>query len=156
MRCNLTERLLGDIDVRAAWRRGHTADNALDGLLHVQPGEGVCIQRLRVRDHANAHGGHRIAGAGVLERDNPTSIHGGFEWGLAEALAEQLGLDLTVGEVPVTDIVADWLQGADIALAQVSATKVRATSPTALIVATREGLSVPARFDQVESIVGCP
>ena len=103
---------------------------------------------------ANAHSGHRVAGAGVLGRDDPASIHDGFEGGLAEALADQLGLDLTVGEVPVTDIVVGWLRGAD--MAQVSATKERATSPTALIVAAREGLSVLARFDHVESIVGPP
>jgi hypothetical protein len=157
MRCNLTERLLGDIYVRVVWTRGHTADHAFHWLLRVRPGAGVCVRRLRVCDHANAHGGHRVAGAGVLGRDHPASIHGGFEWGLAEALADQLGLDLTVGEVPVTDIVAaGWLHSADIALAQVIATKERATSPTALIVAAREGLSVPARFDQVESIVGSP
>jgi hypothetical protein len=54
------------------------------------------------RDHANAHSGHRVAGAGVLGRDDPASIHDG-EAGLAEALADQLGLDRTVGEVPVTD-----------------------------------------------------
>ena len=61
-----------------------------------------------------------------------------------------------MGEVPVTDIVAGWLHNAYIALAQMSATKERARSPTALIVAAREVLSVPARFDQVESIVGSP
>jgi len=156
MRCNLTERLLGEIYVRVAWTRGHTADHAFHWLLHVQPGAGVCIRRLQVRDHANAYRGHRVAGAGVLGRDDPASIHGGFEWGLAEALADQLGLDLTVGEAPVTDIVATWLHSADIALAEVSARKDQATSPTALIVAAREGLSVPARFDLVESIGRSP
>ena len=125
-------------------------------LLRVQPCAGVCVRRLRVCDHANAHCGHRVASAGILGRYDPASIHGGFAWGLAEALADQLGLDLTVGEVPVTDLVAGWLHSADIDLAQVSATKERATSPTAQIVAAREGLSVPARFDQVESIVGSP
>jgi hypothetical protein len=154
MRCNLTERLLGDIYVRVAWTRGHTADHAFHWLLRVQPGAGVCVRRLRACDHANAHNGHRVAGAGVLGRDDPASIHGRFEWGLAEALADQLGLDLTVGEVPVTDILAGRLHNADIVLAPVSATKQRAPSPTALLVAAQEGLSVPARFDQVESIVG--
>jgi CorA-like Mg2+ transporter protein len=123
MRCNLTERLLGDIYVRVAWTCGHTAGHAFHWLLRVRPGAGVCVRRLRVCDHANAHGGHRVGGAWVLGRDDAASIHGGLEWGLAEALADQLGLDLTVGEVPVTDIVAGWLHSADIALAQVSATK---------------------------------
>jgi hypothetical protein len=111
------------------------------------------------RDHANAHSGHRVAGGGVLGRNDPASIHDG-EWGLAEALADQLGLDRSVGEVPVTDIVAGWLHSAGWlhggALAQVSATNEQATSPIGLILAAREVLSVAARFNQVESIVGSP
>ena len=154
MRCNLTERLLGGIYVRVAWTRGHTADHAFQWL-DVRPGAGACIRRLRVRDHANAHSDHRVAGAGVLGRSDPASIHDG-EWGLAEALADQLGLDRTVGEVPVTDIIVGCSHSADIGLAQMSATTERATSPIALIAAAREGLSVPAQFDQVESIVGSP
>jgi hypothetical protein len=102
MRCNLTERPAGRYICRVAWARGHTAEHAFYWLLHVQPSAGVCIRRPRVRDHANAHSGHRVAGAGVLGRDDPASIHDG-EAGLAEAVADQLGLDRTVGEVPVTD-----------------------------------------------------
>jgi polar amino acid transport system substrate-binding protein len=164
------------------------------------------------------------------------TMKGGFEWGLAEALAKELGLQMAVREVPFADIVAGRLDGADIALAQVSATDerknvaqltlpyfetsptavarsgtehdlvdlatakkqrwvvqegttlknyldevvrpdrepiVRATTdavvnavasgeadaglldlPTALTVAREKGLSVPARFDHVEPIVG--
>ncbi|HEY0815510.1 MAG TPA: transporter substrate-binding domain-containing protein [Pseudonocardia sp.] len=173
---------------------------------------------------------------GFWEGDDPATIHGGFEWGLAKALADELGLDLAVRAVSFADITAGRLHGADLALAQVNATDERgavaeltvpyyqtspaalarpgtesdladlatvrkqhwvvqegttletylddvvrptekpvvlATTdavvravvdghadvalldfPTALTVAAREGLSVPARFEHVEPIVG--
>jgi len=80
---------------------------------------------------------------GFWEGDDPATVKGGFEWGLAQALARELGLTLTVREVPFADIAAGRLDGADLALAQVSATTERnnaaeltapyyETSPTAL------------------------
>jgi polar amino acid transport system substrate-binding protein len=81
---------------------------------------------------------------GFWDGDDPATVKGGFEWGLAAALAEELGLDLAVREVPFADITSGRLDGADIALAQVSSTKERKnvaeltqpyfeTSPTALV-----------------------
>src|SRR4051794_22176498 len=62
---------------------------------------------------------------GFWDGDDAATVHGGFEWGLAEALAKELGLEVKVLAVPFTDIVAGRLHGADLALAQVSATKER-------------------------------
>src|SRR4051794_11347846 len=62
---------------------------------------------------------------GFWDGDDAATVHGGFEWGLAEALAKELGLKVTVVAVPFTDIVAGRLHGADLALAQVSYTKER-------------------------------
>lgn len=59
---------------------------------------------------------------GFWDGNDPASTSGGFEWGLARALAEKLGLRLAVREVPFSDIVAGRLDGADLALAQVSDT----------------------------------
>jgi polar amino acid transport system substrate-binding protein len=80
---------------------------------------------------------------GFWDGDDPATVRGGFEWGLAAALADELGLDLAVRAVPFPEMVAGRLHGADLALAQVSATKQRSdaaeltlpyyqTSPTAL------------------------
>jgi polar amino acid transport system substrate-binding protein len=189
---------------------------------------------------ANASGALTVAtelpAPGFWEGTDPATVDGGFEWGLAHALAKELGRHLTVQALPFVDIVAGRLGTADLALAQVSATDERrrvaeltapylesapavlartgaekdlvdlATArhrrwavqgastfatyladvvrphakplvlstmdqvvqavidrrvdaalldlPTALAVAKKEGLSVPARFDQTEHIVG--
>jgi polar amino acid transport system substrate-binding protein len=49
----------------------------------------------------------------------------GFEWGLARALADELGLGVSFRDVPFRDIVTGELHGADLALAQVSITNER-------------------------------
>lgn len=63
---------------------------------------------------------------GFWDGNDPATVHRGFEWALAETIAADLGLDLTVRQVPFTDIVAGRLHGADLALAQVSFTDQRA------------------------------
>jgi polar amino acid transport system substrate-binding protein len=61
---------------------------------------------------------------GFWEGDPPTS--GGFEAGLAHALAKHLGLDsVKVVEVPFASIVAGKLGGADLALSQLTPTDER-------------------------------
>jgi polar amino acid transport system substrate-binding protein len=62
---------------------------------------------------------------GFWDGRDPASVHAGFEWALAKALARELGLELVVREVPFADIAAGRLGGADLALAQVSATDQR-------------------------------
>src|SRR5690349_10233378 len=64
---------------------------------------------------------------GFWEGEPPTS--GGFEAGLAHALAHRLGLDrVRVVQVPFAQIVAGKLHGADIALSQLTPTKEREKS----------------------------
>jgi len=62
---------------------------------------------------------------GFWNGDDPATVRGGFEWGLAQALADELGLTVSVRQVPFADIVSGRLDGADIAFAQVSATAER-------------------------------
>ena len=47
---------------------------------------------------------------------------GGFEYGLASALADELDLELQIVEVPFTDIVAGRFGAADVALQEISVT----------------------------------
>jgi polar amino acid transport system substrate-binding protein len=64
---------------------------------------------------------------GFWEGTPPTS--GGFEAGLAKALADHLGLDrVKVVQVPFGDIIKGKLGGADIALSQLTPTKEREKS----------------------------
>jgi ABC-type amino acid transport substrate-binding protein len=61
---------------------------------------------------------------GFWEGNPPTS--GGFEAGLARALAKHLGLNrIRVIQVPFADIVSGHLRGADLALSQLTPTKER-------------------------------
>lgn len=62
---------------------------------------------------------------GFWNGDDPDDLDGGFEWAVADALAERFGLELEVIDVPFTDIVADRLGDADLALSQVSITSER-------------------------------
>lgn len=51
---------------------------------------------------------------------------GGFEWGLAQVLAEQFGLDeVEVIQVPFADLIAGDLGGADLAMSQITPTRER-------------------------------
>ena len=59
------------------------------------------------------------------EGDDVSTLAGGFEWGLARALADELGLRVSFRDVPFPDIVTGELHGADVALAQVSITDER-------------------------------
>jgi polar amino acid transport system substrate-binding protein len=59
---------------------------------------------------------------GFWEGDDVATLDGGFEWGLARALADALGLRVSFRDVPFPDIVTGDLHGADLALAQVSIT----------------------------------
>jgi polar amino acid transport system substrate-binding protein len=62
---------------------------------------------------------------GFWNGDDAASVRGGFEWALAGALAKELGTSLAIRTTPFADIVAGKLDGADLALAQVSATDER-------------------------------
>jgi polar amino acid transport system substrate-binding protein len=62
---------------------------------------------------------------GFWEGDDVATLDGGFEWGLARALADELGLRVSFRDVPFPDIVTGDLHGADVALAQVSITDER-------------------------------
>jgi polar amino acid transport system substrate-binding protein len=84
-----------------------------------------------------------LPATGYWDGADPAAVHGGFEWGIADALASRLDVQLEVRQVPFGDIVRGALGGADIALSQVSVTDARlgdvdftvsydTTSPTAL------------------------
>jgi polar amino acid transport system substrate-binding protein len=62
---------------------------------------------------------------GFWEGDDASVVGGGYEWGLARALADEFDLDLKVVDVPFADIVAGDLDGADLALAQIEITEER-------------------------------
>jgi polar amino acid transport system substrate-binding protein len=63
---------------------------------------------------------------GFWDGEDPATVDAGFEWGLAVALADELGLDLEVVAVPFSRIVDDGdLGGADLALAEISRTSER-------------------------------
>jgi polar amino acid transport system substrate-binding protein len=62
---------------------------------------------------------------GFWEGDDVSTLDGGFEWGLARALADELGLRVSFRDVPFPAIVTGELHGADVALAQVSITDER-------------------------------
>lgn len=69
--------------------------------------------------------GTDLPAPGFWEGSDPSSIRGGFEWALADALAEELGLTLAVRDVPFSDITRGALGDSDLALAQVSPTPER-------------------------------
>jgi polar amino acid transport system substrate-binding protein len=62
---------------------------------------------------------------GFWNGDDPDDLDGGFEWAVADALAERFGLELEVINASFPDIVAGRLGDADLALAQVSITSER-------------------------------
>jgi len=62
---------------------------------------------------------------GFWEGDDASIVGGGYEWGLARALADEFDLDLKIVDVPFADIVAGELEGADLALAQIEITEER-------------------------------
>ena len=62
---------------------------------------------------------------GFWNGSDPATVHEGFEWGLADALAKELHLTLSVRAVPFADLTAGRLGDADIALAQISITTER-------------------------------
>ena len=62
---------------------------------------------------------------GFWEGDDVTIVGGGYEWGLARALADEFDLDLKIIDVPFADIVAGDMDGADMALAQIEITDAR-------------------------------
>ncbi|MGH9272804.1 MAG: ABC transporter substrate-binding protein, partial [Ilumatobacteraceae bacterium] len=91
--------------------------------------------------------GAEVPTAGFWE-GTPDDVTGGFEFQLAQALADELGLELEVAEVPFLDVIAGRLGPADLVLEEVSVTSSRAdavefstpyltTSPT--VVARRDG-----------------
>jgi polar amino acid transport system substrate-binding protein len=62
---------------------------------------------------------------GFWEGDDASVVGGGYEWGLARALADEFDLDLKIVDVPFADLVAGDLDGADLALAQIEITEER-------------------------------
>jgi polar amino acid transport system substrate-binding protein len=62
---------------------------------------------------------------GFWDSADPSTVHGGFEWALADALAKELHLTLSVRAVPFDEITAGHLGDADMAIAQVSITAER-------------------------------
>ncbi len=63
---------------------------------------------------------------GFWDGDAPGSVAGGLEWELATLLAARFGLDLEVVEGPFARLDAGDLAGADMAIAQITATTERA------------------------------
>ena len=62
---------------------------------------------------------------GFWNGSGPASVDGGFEWALANELADHFGLDLDVVGVPFEDMISGDLGGADLALAQITPTDER-------------------------------
>jgi polar amino acid transport system substrate-binding protein len=62
---------------------------------------------------------------GFWEGDDASIVGGGYEWGLARALADEFDLDLQIIDVPFADIMAGELEGADMAIAQIEVTRER-------------------------------
>lgn len=62
---------------------------------------------------------------GFWEGATPAEVDGGYEWELAERLADRLGLELEIIDVPFARIVEGDLDGADLAMAQISITPER-------------------------------
>lgn len=62
---------------------------------------------------------------GFWDGTDATTVHEGFEWGLAQALADELHLTLSIRAVPFADVIAGHLGDADLALAQVTITDAR-------------------------------
>ena len=90
--------------------------------------------------------------AGFWEGTDVDHVTGGFEYELAQALADRFGLEkLKVVDVPFDELVAGKAKGFDLALAQVSVTAKRAkvvdlsesylTTPVGVV--SREGLDIP-------------
>jgi polar amino acid transport system substrate-binding protein len=87
---------------------------------------------------------------GFWDGDDPASVDGGFEWELATLLAERFGLALEVVEVPFAQLDAGDLAGADLAIAQITATTERAARvdfsigyfDTAIGVLARTGIDI--------------
>lgn len=63
---------------------------------------------------------------GFWEHGADGDFTGGFEYGIAAALAERFGLELDVVDVPFGDLVVGDLHGADLAMSQISITEARA------------------------------
>lgn len=66
-----------------------------------------------------------LPAVGFWDGDDVEHLTGGFEWGISEALGERFELDVTYIDVPFEQLVAGDLEGADIALAQISITDAR-------------------------------
>jgi len=62
---------------------------------------------------------------GFWDGSEPDSVDGGFEWELAQLLAERFDLELEVIAVPFAQLDAGDLGGADLAIAQITATAER-------------------------------
>ena len=88
-----------------------------------------------IRDNAEQHFDPDVAGVltvattlpapGFWEGGDASSLDGGFEWEIANALAERFDLGLDVVEVPFESIVSGDLGAADMAIAQISITDER-------------------------------
>ena len=77
---------------------------------------------------------------GFWEGDDVTIVGGGYEWGLARALADEFDLNLKIIDVPFADIVAGDMDGADMALAQIEITDDALGGARLLVALLRVGL----------------
>jgi len=69
-----------------------------------------------------------LASPGFWDGETPESVTGGFEWAIANELAERFDLELEIVDIAFTDIVSGDLGGADLALAQIVPTDERRES----------------------------
>ncbi|MGA9276171.1 ABC transporter substrate-binding protein [Ilumatobacter sp.] len=65
---------------------------------------------------------------GFWNGSDPSNLTGGFEYGIAEKMAERFDLDLEIVDRPFDEIVGGDLTGVDMALAQISVTDARSES----------------------------
>jgi len=69
-----------------------------------------------------------LASPGFWDGDTPDSVIGGYEWAIANEVAERFDLELEIVDIAFTDIVAGDLGEADLALAQLVPTDERRES----------------------------
>ena len=90
---------------------------------------------------------------GFWEGDDPTTVDAGYEWGLAEALADRFDLRLDVIDRPFDRIVRGDLGSADVGIAQVSITEARREDVDFSISYFASSPTVVTRADDLDDLV---
>jgi len=90
---------------------------------------------------------------GFWEGDDPKTVDGGYEWGLAEALADRFDLRLDVVDRPFEQIVSGDLGPADVGIAQVSITEERREDVDFSISYFASWPTVVTRTDDLDDLV---